>query len=410
MRSCHRRKSIILLTTLIFVMQASSTVAGAMAKPSRKLGKITSDSAMSQIPAAPGAAKVLVGPQISVSGSPVPIAPALTPLFAMAILSMLAQQASFGGSSFSPPFTPNNGFDTGSFSEPEVVAEPATDVGDTPVPESISETITESIPATVPQATPVAKAPVADEVKSPTLNQCFNHEGAGKKVGKSAGALSIGQGACNGEVIAMDYIITNSHCMERSNGSLKAVFGLGAGESKRAFRCKGIAARNPRDRLDYAIVKCPGIGKYFPPVEIADRRPQIGEPIRVATHNFSRNGGVKKLTQIGAVVSSRPYGYLGDSMVSSAYSEPGNSGSGIYDKQGKWIGLLCLLWGGPTDGGGSPSFFSPADKIVRDLKNRFPQVARQIKSDAEVVASCQVEAAGTLVADRKPAQSKVGLQ
>lgn len=355
--------------------------------------------------------------------SPVPIAPAVTPLLAMALLSMLAQQ-NFSSSTPTAPAPapapslssspsplleasdsdkvsqetasdlaeniteevapPDNAKDTQAAIDTPPSRDSADAVGDEPIPETT--VATSEVAKTVPNASE-ALIPKTGKTEAPANpNQCFNYSSAGNRLGKSAGALSIGSGACNGEVIAMDYIITNSHCMEGHRGTVRAAFGLGAGESKRAFECQGIAARNPKNQLDYAIIKCPGIGKHFPPVEIANRRPIVGESLQMATHNFTDYGAIDKVVNSGKVLSKNNSEDLGDSMVSSVYGEPGNSGSGMYDKDGKWIGLL---WGGLSDDGGKPSFFTPADKIVQDLNRRFPKVAQQIKTDAQVLADCR---------------------
>lgn len=274
-----------------------------------------------------------------------------------------------------------------------------------------SEVQAESLPTGQPEAQAEVKPQVRTEAvpKEPNQeasqgqvrreqNQCSSYAGAGDDVGKSAGAISVGSSSCNTEVIGMDYVITNSHCLEGSRGQARVVFGLGRGQNKKAFPCQAVEARNPKNRLDYAVIRCPGVGKHFPPVTVANRTPKVGEPIRIATHNFSGSGRVTKLTNSGKILSSgiAP----GQSMATSAYGEPGNSGSGIYDKDGNWLGLL---WGGVHDRGGRPTFFSPANKIMSDLERRYPRVAQQIKSDGEVLTACQNQNAQRQVAQQADA-------
>lgn len=439
-----------LLLSLIFLINSGTSVGYAAtaqqaAKGSRKIKRVDTltlqpqvlANSLGQVQSSSGSVGlVLPQPVVSQSvpsGSGVALPPATVPLLAIAILGLMASQSSglFSGSNNTDTSTPLAFNDFGSApdssgdcppsatsSQEPMIDESAPDVSaneessssdsfspsattpieDTPVAETVAEQAAQEAAEEISKAevppTPTQKA------DANSVNQCFDYRAAGKDLGKSAGVVSIGDSACNAEVIAMDYIITNSHCTEGTRGSTRAVFGLGKGQSKRAFNCQTIQARSPKNSLDYAIIKCPGIGKQFPPVDIANRRPKSGEAIRIATHNF-RGESIRKLTNSGKVL---PQGnLLGPAMMTSAYGEPGNSGSGIYDREGKWLGIL---WGGVHDDGGKPTYFTPADEIIKHLNAQYPKVASQIKSDFSMVASCQTTASQ----DRVPAQTKTGVQ
>lgn len=427
------------LFSLILLINAGSSTG--WAKSSRKIKRIDTLTLQPQVlanslPASSSATGGSVGvslPQPVVSPvvqNGVALPPATVPLLAIAILGLLASQSGglFSGANSTDTSIPLAFNDFGSVpdsssdsvasstssEEPMEAATSITTEGssmevlpeDTPIAETIAQETAEQISqAEAPSAPPISKNDTSfidsrTEIKSEeSQNQCFNYRAAGPNLGKSAGVVSIGESGCNTEVIAMDYIITNSHCAEGMRGKIQAVFGLGKGQSKRAFNCQSIVAQNPKDNLDYAIIKCPGVGKHFPPVDIANRRPKTGEAIRIATHNF-RGSSIRKITNSGNVM---PQGnLLGPAMMTSAYAEPGNSGSGIYDQEGKWLGLL---WGGVHDNGGSPSFFTPADEVMKDLQKRHPKLAGQINSDTQAIASCAVASL-----DRQPAQLKKGIQ
>lgn len=399
-----RHLSILLMAFVMLINTSFAT-----AKPSRKLKRVdqvvdAQAIIQSTVPQAAAAAvsSPLVLPANGTTTAPasVSLPAAATPLLAMALLQLMMlqsnpqsvptpQMAMAYTDTFGEP-CPNSSSST---SEDPIEAPAAGPIEQTqteaPIPEPVV-TKPEAADAVIPETETIAR-PV-----EPPQNQCTNYSGAGSDLGKSAGAISIDDSACNTEVIGMDYVITNSHCLEGTRGRAKAVFGLGQGQKKRAFDCQKVAARNPKNVLDYAVIKCPGVGKHFPPVQIANRKPQIGEPIRIATHNFTESGRIRKLINSGKVM---PTGFEGDSMATTAYGEPGNSGSGIYDKDGKWLGIL---WGGIHDRGGKPTFFTPANKIVKDLENRYPDVANQIKADGLVVVSCQ--------ASNSTAQSAKGIQ
>lgn len=425
--SFNRKKTLSLVSLVVLHSFSAYPNIEAQA-PSRKIKRI--DQVHQTVRALPEQQQVLPSqtarPQTAVpTASPfVQLPPAVTPLMAMALLQLLMQQQN-------PQYVPSQSMLQASA---ETFGDPAPATESTPqmtsqtsrtfpeqgsvadqgvTPQADSDVQAEALPAVKPEdqaevrpqvrTEAVPQEPAQDasqgQVRS-EQNQCSSYAGAGEDVGKSAGAISIGSGSCNTEVIGMDYVITNSHCLEGSRGQARVVFGLGRGQSKKAFPCQAVEARNPKNRLDYAVIRCPGVGKHFPPVTVANRTPKVGEPIRIATHNFSGSGRVTKLTNSGKILSSgiAP----GQSMATSAYGEPGNSGSGIYDKDGNWLGLL---WGGIHDRGGRPTFFSPAYKIMADLENRYPQVAQKIRSDSDLVAACQNQNA-----QRKVAQQADGVQ
>jgi len=43
-------------------------------------------------------------------------------------------------------------------------------------------------------------------------------------------------------------------------------------------------------------------------------------------------------------------------------------------------------------------FFTPADKIVKDIQNRYPDLLKQIKEDGQALADCKGKGAATPVA------------
>lgn len=396
--SCFNRMKSLSLVSILVLQSASAFSATESLSPSRKIKRI--DQVEQTVRPLPEQQQTLpsqiAGPQTSIAtASPfVHLPPAVTPLMALALLQLMMQQQN-------PQYVPSQSMiqatketfgDSQLESQPEINSDFQAEPQSVVKPEVKAE-IAEPVRTEIAPKLPTQEDPEVPFRKQE--NQCSSYAGAGQDVGKSAGAISIGSSSCNTEVIGMDYVITNSHCLEGSRGQAKVVFGLGRDQNKKAFQCQAVEARNPKDRLDYAVIRCPGVGNHFPPVTVANRVPKVGEPIRIATHNFSGSGRVTKLTNSGKILSSgiAP----GQSMATSAYGEPGNSGSGIYDKDGNWLGLL---WGGVHDYGGRPTFFSPAHKIMSDLERRFPKVAQQIKIDGKLLAACQNQKTQPQVADQ----------
>lgn len=127
--------------------------------------------------------------------------------------------------------------------------------------------------------------------------------------------LEFADSVCSGTAIARDVLVTAQHCLGRPlrtiNGKPVKIVGIG------------------RDSKDLATVRVTGItfttwARFGPALAQGDRVRWFGNPGGVA--DVYREGYVVRATQDMVLVDARSYG--------------GDSGSGVFDAQGRLVGVL----------------------------------------------------------------------
>ena len=221
-----------------------------------------------------------------------------------------------------------------------------------------------------------------------------------KQVGASSGVVDFISAdghvnMCNTFVIDQDTIMTNHHCIPEKRSAIVARFNVNTeGESRISQRCERVLGGN--SALDYALVRCPGIGGKVRPVAVDLKNVRKDDRVFSVTHFFEKQTcrndlhckTSKAVTEGNAVTKERNVEIRrGDEVFkveqliqTTAYGQPGTSGSAFYSMNGHAIGLL-------NSGDRNEAAFIPINRVVEDARKRFPQIAFQIAAEDGASAS-----------------------
>jgi hypothetical protein len=225
-------------------------------------------------------------------------------------------------------------------------------------------------------ANPSSQPSKSTSAKRPQLQRDANPN----RLGVSSGTCTMGGRACNCWVLDDNTIATNNHCVQGLNSpKVMATFNIGTGGETAISNCTNVFSRTPK--LDYALVKCTGVGRRIPPIVISNQQVPPNEKLTLVTHDFGA-GGAKRRIASGTLKGYRPgeFGLKEVAVAKGAFSQKGNSGSLFFDERGNAIGLL---WGGPT-AKGDVAFYTSLDLIVKDIRDKKLDIKMKFDTDASV--------------------------
>jgi V8-like Glu-specific endopeptidase len=150
---------------------------------------------------------------------------------------------------------------------------------------------------------------------------------------------------CSGTLISKNLFLTASHCVDMNTIGQYVAFNYQLSASGKLgpqffYKITKIAEIGYKDSLDYAILELEGNpGKKFGYARIANMFPKVKDSITIIQHPSGR----PKEIEAGLVSSLTDKSLLYDDID----TEPGSSGSGIINREGKLAGVH-------TNGGCSP--------------------------------------------------------
>ncbi|MFK7987150.1 MAG: serine protease [Sandaracinaceae bacterium] len=165
-------------------------------------------------------------------------------------------------------------------------------------------------------------------------------------------ADQVDPGTCSGTLLDQQHILTAGHCMDTASDCTgkRWVFGFRYGAdgeltrltSDDVYRCARVLAYRDDDGVDHAVVELdrPVVGRVAPSIRLATEPLAIGTPLALIGHP---NGIPMKIDSGGVVTFNAADGLTLEATVDAFR---GNSGSGVFDHNGR---LVALLDGGEDD-------------------------------------------------------------
>lgn len=144
-------------------------------------------------------------------------------------------------------------------------------------------------------------------------------------------------GSCSGSLVGPDLILTNAHCVMNLQTQekydvtkIKVNMEYLVPNQRSNYHAQVIEAVKVNPNLDYALLRLNNkIGKHYGWLELADKTPTSGD-VMVIQHPYGREKEISRVDSEIAQATQVVLHYYAD-------TEPGSSGSPVFNKNGKKI-------------------------------------------------------------------------
>ncbi len=172
--------------------------------------------------------------------------------------------------------------------------------------------------------------------------------------------VSTGYGA--GVLVAPDKVLTVNHVLPTDTAFVYFYEGMAVVQSDSPLRMGKVIWRS--DNVDLALLSIPTVD--IPPVIISCQLSRTGTPVFIIGHSAYR---VAWTSRYGKVASSNvdPDGSLLLSMTAST----GDSGAGVFDYDGRLVGILETIQTSRSLGNVGISFIIPSSKICEEIVDKL---------------------------------------
>lgn len=184
-------------------------------------------------------------------------------------------------------------------------------------------------------------------------------------------------GTCSGVLVDTDLVLTAGHCLDEIPcrdqswvfGWHRAADGDTSVGAEQIRRCASVLVSSYTDAEDYAIVRLDA-PRPGPPAEIGQGGASLGDRLDVSGHPY----GLPMKTEAGALVTATPSAAQFWARIDAM---PGSSGSPIWDREGRVLGVLH----------GGSGFFGD---LVLDGACRRVRVVREDDPSTEIITRAEV--------------------